>query len=418
MNSLFIYLFQSFISFACLYLVYFIFLRNETFFKINRFYLLSSAIVSVLLPFSKFQFSETVSQNTVLYVLETIDVANKEIESIASVNFGLSKILLTIYIIGVAFYTIKFLLQIMKIIWMIKKFQIVKSNGLKIVFTNSEYLNFSFFNVIFLNSLNIDDEDIKKIISHELIHIRQKHSFDSIFIELLTIINWFNPIIWLYKNSIKEVHEYLADDCVIKKHNIYSYQELLLSKVVGVNFNLLTNFFNKSLITRRVIMMTKPRSSSMAKFKVLFAIPMIFMLIFAFSIAPNELYSQENQKKVNYSKQKKVDAKTEKGDVFEKVDVMPEFVNGKDAMIKFIAQNVKYPESERKKGVQGKIYVSFVVNKHGKITDVKIARGVSPAIDREAIRVVKSMPNWKPGENNEKPVKVKFTIPISFKLSE
>jgi TonB family protein len=377
--------------------------------------LLISAVISLLIPFAKFEFAQTVSQNSISYLLDTVEFADNKIENLLPVHFQLSNILLYIYLIGVTFYTTKFLYQFYRIYKMISKFQVVKSNGLKLVFTNSEYLNFSFFNIIFLNNSDTKSEDAQKILSHELVHVNQKHTIDAIFIEVLSIIIWFNPIIYLYKNSIKEVHEYLADDNVIKNSNMYSYQELLLSKVVGTQFNLLTNFFNKSLIKRRIIMMTKPRSSSLAKFKVFFAIPMIFMLMLAFSTAPKKAYSQEKQEKIVL----KSESKQSKGnEVYTKVDVMPEFSGGAKALRKFIATNVVYPEIARKKGIVGKVYVKFVVDKNGNITKVKISRGVNEIIDREALRVINSMPKWKPGKQNGKAVDVEFTIPIDFKLSD
>ena len=142
MDSIFQYIFQSFLSFACLYLIYFILLKNETFFRLNRYYLLISAVISLLIPFAKFEFAQTVSQNSISYLLDTVEFADNKIENLLPVHFQLSNILLYIYLIGVTFYTTKFLYQFYRIYKMISKFQVVKSNGLKLVFTNSEYLNF------------------------------------------------------------------------------------------------------------------------------------------------------------------------------------------------------------------------------------------------------------------------------------
>ncbi len=95
---------------------------------------------------------------------------------------------------------------------------------------------------------------------------------------------------------------------------------------------------------------------------------------------------------------------------------MPEFPGGEVALRKFIATSVKYPVIAQENGIQGRVYISFVVNTKGKVIDVKIARGVDPNLDKEAIRVVNSMPAWKPGKQRGKAVKVSYTVPINFVL--
>jgi protein TonB len=108
---------------------------------------------------------------------------------------------------------------------------------------------------------------------------------------------------------------------------------------------------------------------------------------------------------------------SEKSGVYRTVDEMPAYPGGKDALRNFISQNVKYPDKAKKQGVQGKVFVSFVINKKGEVRNAKIERGVSPEIDKEAIRVIKSMPKWTPGKEKGKPAKVQFTVPINFALS-
>jgi len=101
---------------------------------------------------------------------------------------------------------------------------------------------------------------------------------------------------------------------------------------------------------------------------------------------------------------------------FEEVDVMPEYPGGKDALFKFISENVQYPENAKKEGITGKVYVSFVVDKDGSVNDVGIARGVDSELDKEALRVIKKLKNWKPGKKEGELVKVGFTLPIKFAL--
>ncbi len=107
----------------------------------------------------------------------------------------------------------------------------------------------------------------------------------------------------------------------------------------------------------------------------------------------------------------------EEAEVFYVVENMPEFPGGTNEMRKFIATNIIYPEIAKENGITGKVYVQFVVNGKGKIEQVKVVRGVDPSLDKEAIRVIKSLPTWKPGKQRGKPVKVSFTVPINFQLN-
>ncbi|MFW5832307.1 MAG: energy transducer TonB [Prolixibacteraceae bacterium] len=126
-------------------------------------------------------------------------------------------------------------------------------------------------------------------------------------------------------------------------------------------------------------------------------IPVALLMVVSFSISAQ---NNENKNKV----------------YFEEVDEMPEYPGGKEALFKFISENVQYPENAKKEGVTGKVYVSFVVDKNGSVSDVEIARGVDSELDKEAVRVLKKLEKWKPGKKDGELVKVGFTMPIHFAL--
>lgn len=110
-------------------------------------------------------------------------------------------------------------------------------------------------------------------------------------------------------------------------------------------------------------------------------------------------------------------AQTKKNNmVFDVVEVMPQFPGGQIAMLQYMMKNIKYPKQAMKEGIQGRVTVSFIVEKDGRVTNVRLLRSVQSALDKEAIRVVKSMPKWTPGKQNGKPVRVRFNLPIMFKL--
>ncbi|PKP23092.1 MAG: hypothetical protein CVU05_01170 [Bacteroidetes bacterium HGW-Bacteroidetes-21] len=247
-----------------------------------------------------------------------------------------------------------------------------------------------------------------KIMVHETVHIRQMHSLDAIFAEIICILTWFNPVSWMIKSALKETHEYLADSEVSEQTTDKAgYLQLLLLNVIGVQPGLANNF-NKSLTLKRLKMMTKPRSGRLSRMKVLLVLPLVVMLVSAFSVK----YSNNSQNVKDAS----AIVRIEKAD--NPVDKMPEYKGGQEAMMKFLVENIKYPEDAKNKGIQGKVFVNFVVSKTGKIQDVSVAQSVNPLLDAEAVRVISSMPNWTPGEDKGKKVDVQITLPINFKLGD
>jgi len=199
-------------------------------------------------------------------------------------SLGISDIIWRIYFFGAGLFFLLFMYKLLKLFALIKKNGIQRFNGVKVVFMKKDLAPFSFFNIIFLNKSNTSDDDFRSIISHEMIHIRQYHSIDLIIMELLSIFQWFNPFVWPYKKSLKETHEYLADNAVIAQGcNAAKYQLLIFEQHVGVKLFEFANNFNHSQIKRRITMITKRKSKRWAKFKVLLILPVFSLLVMAFA---------------------------------------------------------------------------------------------------------------------------------------
>jgi TonB family protein len=236
----------------------------------------------------------------------------------------------------------------------------------------------------------------------------------------------------LYRKSLKSIHEYLADEGVIfKGFDKFNYQELLLGQTLGVQVNDLTNNFNHSLLKNRIIMMTKQRSGAFSGWKAALAVPVLLGLVIVFSTSVNTGLANEDAStaQVVFNSGRpmpivpppvppRIDTLTKsKEPVYEVAKTMPEFNGGFDALVNYLVTNIKYPEDAKKNNIQGTVFVSFIVLKNGKVTDVSILKSANPALDDEALRVVKGMPDWKPGLNDEgKPINVIFNLPINFKL--
>jgi len=300
MDNLILYLFEVSVSLALFYSIYWLFLKKETFFAVNRLFLISSILSSFIVPFINVSFIKISSPIASRQLIERTYVLGQT-ASIQAKTMGIFDILWLIYLIGAGLFLLRFLYKLLKLLILIKKSSIQKINGVKIVFVEKDLAPFSFFNLVFVNKANISGDDFDRIVAHEMIHIRQYHSVDLLVMELLTIFQWFNPFVWPYKESLKETHEYLADNAVIAQGcNAAKYQLLIFEQLVGVKLFEFANNFNHSQIKRRLTMMTKGKSKRWAKFKVLLVLPLLSFLVLTFA----DSYTTRESDKAN---QKDVD---------------------------------------------------------------------------------------------------------------
>lgn len=270
---------------------------------------------------------------------------------------------------------------------------------------------------------------LSMIIDHEIAHITQLHRADLWVAQVVCTLFWYNPAAWLMRTQLRETHEYLADAEVIKRgHDILQYQELLIKKAIGTRLQPLTNSLNQSNIYKRITMMYKKTPSGVNRLRVLGLMPALILaatvcvaspvtstagLAAATSMADASLNSG---KVTQFSESAQSDANS----AVEKAPYkLASFPDGEVALFKFLMENIRYPEEAMKAGEQGKVIVKFVVETDGSISDVEIQHSVSPTLDAEALRVVKSMPRWTPAFNKEgEPVRCFYIIPVSFKTND
>lgn len=386
-----------------------------------------------------------------------------------------AQLLVVVYLAGVGILLSLFIFRIIQILLKIRKSEIEYKDGFRLVLLEKETTPFSFLNYIFVNRNQMNDGGYHRMMIHELEHVKQGHSFDVIILELLTAFQWFNPFMWLLRRAIRENHEFLADQAVLNAGaSRGEYKQLLLNQFIGEQL-VVANNFNYSLIKNRIKMMSKIKSSKLATTKTVIGILVAAALIIAFACEQKESVETKKQpdavvsvastiqedsvisfvstilkdgrikiegSSVNLDKYKAMFAKSSefeivtdsagnnflKGkeknaqnqnlneEVFFIVEDMPEFPGGEQAMREFIAREIKYPVIAQEKGIQGKVYVTFVVGTDGNVKDAKIARGVDPSLDAEALRVVGKMNGWKPGKQRGEVVNVSYTVPINFKL--
>ncbi len=267
-------------SSACLmlfYLGYLLFLRKETYFRLNRFYLVLSIVFSFIIPALKITSPVVTKKAVIGPPLSPMSIP-------AANTWGLEETLLLIYVLGAGLFLARFIFHMVKLFFVIKKHSVQRVNGMKIVSVDKEFSPFSFLNYIFINSHKTPENNMRRIIAHESIHIKQHHTLDILIVELVTIVQWFNPFVWPYKKSLQETHEYLADCGVIAQgFNPAKYQLLMFEQHVGLKLFEFANNFKQSQIKRRITMMSKIRSGSAAKLKLLLVLPLASLLVIAFA---------------------------------------------------------------------------------------------------------------------------------------
>lgn len=284
------------ILFQVLFLaVYDFFLSKETFFTKNRWYLLSTPVLSFLIPLIKIPtFQKVVPDEFVIQLPEIVLNPDKVIQqTITASNFTESINYINIlFWVGVILSSVLFLMKLVKVVNFIKKHKVIKQDDFNLILIPNETKAFSFFNYVFLGD-SIKETNRDKIIQHEMVHSKQKHSLDLLFFEVLKIVMWFNPMIYFYQKRITLVHEYISDAIVAKSETKETYINNLLSNFFQVeNIAFINQFYKQTLIKKRILMMKKNQSEKVNQLKYLVLVPVLMSMLFYSSCV--DIFSNEN----------------------------------------------------------------------------------------------------------------------------
>ncbi len=475
------YIFET-ISFQIIFLiVYDLLLKKETFFTYNRVYLLLTPALALMLPLLKIPLLQSVVSPEAYIMLPEVFIGGnsfhtENVETVLSEPVQMINWWLFLYLAGFLFSLGFFInkMRILKQLFLLKP--LVKNAEIKIVEVPHSKIACSFYNTIFLGA-DLVEKEREQILSHELVHVKQKHTLDLLFFEFLRLVFWFNPVIYMYQSRISAVHEYLADAGVVKKVKKQDYFQQLLNTAFNTeNISFINQFFNQSIIKKRIVMIQRAKSRSTSKFKFLIILPIMLGMLTYVSCSEDPVTSKESQEvtaqeKLNEIKaiinedsgissedKKRIEAvlstngtsELEKssndhegtqdqksknvaaGDipfaVIEEVPVFPgcqTLVSNEqrkkctsEKITKFVSEN--YDATLGKKhGLEGinRVYVQFKINKEG-IVEVVGARAPHLALKEEAERVVNLIPKMTPGKQKGEEVGVLYTLPITFKVGE
>ena len=422
--------------------LYDLFLRKETFFNLNRVYLLVTPVLSILLPFVSLGFIQQNIPDEYLVRLPAVMLGEAAPETGNSSLFSLENL----YMIGVIGSSIIFYNKIFKLFKLRISAKIQNIGETQFRILPKTDAAFSFFDTIYLGE-NISEENREDIINHEKVHLRQKHSWDMLYFELLRIIFWFNPLVYMFQNRISTLHEYIADAEMTHQKDKGKYYQSLLSEVFQTKDISFTNpFFKESLIKKRIIMLQKSKSQriKLMKYLLLFPILGLILIYTSCSETSTDLQMQEgvstemppppppppppaNRENVEIIEVREV-GENEVSDVpfsvIDQVPIYPGCTGDNIAMKKCMSTNIaEFINSNFNTGIaddlnldgRQRISVQFKIDKAGKVVDVR-AKAKRPELEAEAIRVVEMLPQMLPGEQRGEKVGVLYSLPIVFEV--
>lgn len=412
------YVIKSAMALALLYTCIIPLLEKDTFHRLNRILILGCLIMSFAIPLVHFTSGTNPTVDMVRQAVQLPEVLINGDAKEQSV-WSWADIMTCIYIIGVVAIFLMTVVQTVRLTRQLRQCEHITDNrGNTIVLTDCATSPFCLFHYIVMSR---DDyaNNRSYILTHEQEHIRLGHCIDLVILQVATIIQWFNPFVWLIGKNLKAIHEFEVDEAVLNKGiDATQYQKFLVIKAVGNRLQPFANNLNKESLKRRIIMMNQKKSNRWMMLKALFIIPVATLAVSVFASNTGvSTVKREAVRTANALPTANMQTQQSATKAYEVVEVMPKFKGGESAMMEFLMMNMKYPQTAVKAKQQGRAIVGFVVRKDGTVSDVHITKSAGHAVlDEEAMRVVKSMPAWEPGKQKGKPVDVKYNVPITFRL--
>lgn len=411
--ELLIYIGKVSLYWTLFYICYWLFLRQHTFFTWSRYYLLGSLIASLLLPF--LIYPDAAPKISELYEVSAAPFTVAANQAVTPDQFDWKNILVVIYLAGASFMIFKLYHNIRQLSGFLKQGEKVELDDCIVILINSDQVgSFSFLNWIVVNR-NDYENHFDAILRHEMVHMKQRHSLDILLVECMKIIFWFNPILIIYKHSLQEIHEFLAD---AEAPNRESYATFLVSYALNAPIATLTNhFFKPSQIKTRIQMIYKNRTSKWMLSSYVFAfvtIGMVALFVAGCEQKENNELSETMEKLTENKKPVNLDGKK----IYTVVEQQPMFPGGIEEMYKFLGRNIRYPKAAVDAGATGRVFLSFVVTETGEIGEIKVLKGIGHGCDEEAVRVLSLFPKWEPAKQDGVPVNVRYNLPINFQMEE
>lgn len=415
---------------AGFYSFFLLFMRKTTFFRFNRVILLTGTVLCLLLPLVRINVELSGSLTEYLPVRIVLpEMVVSEGVGAEEAGFDWMRLLYCVYAAGCAAALAVFAVSLGRVRGLIRRYKGVRycydgDRCAVLHVMESDTSSFSFMNHVFIGSNDYGKHP--EVLLHECMHVRACHSADMVVMSLLCALQWFNPIVWIMRSEIRMMHEYEADEAVLKQGiDAVQYQLLLVRKAVGDHRFLLASSFNHSKLKNRIAMMKKIKTTKWAGLAYVACLPLLLaaMSLNATGSAKDPVPEAESHNSVvthavaEPQSDGTLDDKVY-GYMDEVLDVQPEFNGGKamEEFPKWVYSRLSYPDEARKAGIAGRVYVQFKINGDGSVSDVSVLKGAHELLDNEVVRVVSQSPDWTPGYIKGEPVTVVYSMPVVFQL--
>lgn len=416
-------------------------LQSDTLFARNRLYLLLSSAIALVLPFIDigelmnrlFTQEDQLPAMLLLpyYVTDIAVEANQE-----AAGWHLSDVLTALWLAVAGLMLLQSAFQVWRLyrFAMLRQPQAVRAGAIvpslpahmqqiAVIPTNGLLPTSSFGKWLFWdNTQTLSPSDMESILRHEYAHMEQRHTWDILYMEVLRSLLWFHPVAWLYMRELRTQHEYLADAAATRNTTPQAYIRLMAMATLQSNqLQPIHTFFSVSSVKKRIVMLTKPKTSLLrGHLKTVAALGIVAAVGIAAACTNSLDRLMRDQQAAEANKYEKIAPTAAENDsdeiVFTIVEKSAEPEGGISEFLKMIGANMRYPAEARRAGVEGKVFVQFVIDEQGNLTRPTVVKGVSPEIDAEALRVVKLSGKWTPGEQRGKKVKQRIVLPIVFSL--
>ena len=414
MTPFLLYIGRSSLYLALFYAFFLLVMRRTTFFRLNRILLLAGTVACFLLPMLRLRTVEV----PFLMAGPLTEAASEPALTAGPSAASPFPYLELLYIIGFLAVLVWTAAAMVRMYRTIRKGAATRlDDGTRLVLTEADVPSFSWGRTIVMSRKDAETNPVIRL--HEEAHIRKAHTLDILLFTAVTLIHWFNPLVWITLSELKLLHEYEADDAVLDKGiDATQYQLLLVRKAVGDKRFTLANGFQHAKLKNRIDMMLQTPSSGWKRLSWLAILPFLAGTMFLCNPVRAKVVSADQPETVLSEMAPVALPDTTKVVPFATVEVKPMF-NGGEAIefSKWVNENLKYPQAAKDAGVQGRVVLQFTVYPDGSVRDTKVLRGVNPDLDAEALRVISSSPDWTPGYVKGEPVKVTYTFPVIFQLS-
>ncbi len=399
MTPFLLYIARGGLYIGLFYAFYLLVMRRTTFFRLNRVLLLVESYLCLLLPFIRIRPTNVVVVDPVWvfgWASPDKGLADKAFQS----TFPWKEILLAIYILGAIATLTLYLVSICKMRRLIRKGEHTKRDGFRLVLLEENIPSFSWGRTVVISLKDLKEN--LAIFTHELMHVKCRHSLDLIFFLPIQLLFWWNPLVWIAREELRLLHEYEADERVIQNGvEAAQYQLLLVRKAVGEHRFSMASGFQHAKLKSRIDMMLKPASSRWIRWSYLAILPVLAAFMLACNPAMESDEIEPDPELIP----------------FKLAECKPTF-DGGDAneFSKWVNSRLVYPKTAKAEGVQGRVTLQFTVGTDGVVRDVVVLKGVRKDLDAEALRVVSASPKWEPGMQHGREVPVTYVFPVIFQL--